>query len=95
MLRDTIYKLGVTPSIKENFSETVLPNKKRALSPEKIIIDLIALELVYIEEMKKLLKDIKNELVKRVIERIIKDDELHLKTLKSRLNAFGKFNRAD
>lgn len=95
LLRDTIYKLGVTPSIKENFSETVLSNKKRALSPEKIIIDLIALELVFIDEMKKLLKDIENELVKSVIERIIKDDELHLKTLKSRLKAFGKFNRAD
>lgn len=84
-----LYQLGVDPIF------TTLPPYKYGFfttscvqfskTPQKMLMDDISAELVGIEEYRKMLTLLNNEQVGAIISRIILDEELHVKTLKARL----------
>ena len=57
---------------------------------KKILLDVLALELVSIEEHKKTLAMLFNERAKSVIARIIKDEEMHVQRIESLLAKYNE-----
>ncbi|MBQ3219692.1 MAG: manganese catalase family protein [Clostridia bacterium] len=92
ILGETLCSLGVDPIFtvyppyKSDFYSTSSIIFSR--SPEKMLMDAITGELVAINEYKRMLKCLKNEQVATVIERIVLDEELHVRVLKEKFNAY-------
>ena len=87
LLGQTLKNLGAH-SIFNNYPQCVKPSSfchyKKEL--DKMIIDDISSEMESIQIYSSMLKNLNNEKVKKVIERIVLDEELHLKVLKELLN---------
>ena len=88
MLGKLLIQLGIDPIFTElppfkcdYFTTANLTYSKTAT---KMIKDAILLEMTQIAEYKAMLMQIENESVKKVLERIVLDEELHLSHLKQR-----------
>ena len=89
ILGNLLEKLGVDsrhlkliPHVIDNGGITRLEGKKNL---KKALLDGLSFELVSIETYKKLLKRLKNQKVKSVIERIILDEEYHAEALRQKI----------
>ena len=76
------YPLG-----KEFYNTSAVANSK---TPQKMLLDNIAGELLAIEDYKKMIATLNNEQVASVITRIKMDEELHVLALKSQMEKFCK-----
>ena len=93
ILAQTLCSLGVDPVFttcppyhSEYYSTSGITFSK---TPEKMLMDAITGEMVAVNEYKRMLKNLSNERVATIIERILLDEELHVKVLKEK---FDKFN---
>ena len=87
LLGETLKRLGAN-SIFNDFPQCVKPSGGCVYGKvlDKMIVDDISGEMQAIQIYNSMLKNLSNQKVKRVIERIILDEELHLKVLKELLN---------
>lgn len=90
ILGKTLKKLGAN-SIFYDFPQQVRPinfcgNLLNGKDLNRMILDDIVGEMIAIEKYEKMQDALSNEYVKKVIERIVLDEKLHLKTLKECLN---------
>lgn len=86
LLGTALIKMGVNPvytanpPLKNNFYNT--SHISYSTSPQKMILDDIAGEMKAIEEYEYMLTKLNNEIIEGLIQRILLDEQLHLKTLK-------------
>ena len=87
LLGQTLKKLGAN-SIFTDFPQCIKPTKFYCSEKDanKSILDDIASEMQAIHIYQSMSKNLTNEQVKNIIERIILDEELHIKVLKEWLN---------
>ena len=94
LLYDLLEKLGAPQQatmLKSVRREWVKPPAQYGKNKEKkILLDVLALELVSIEEHKKTLAMLFNERAKSVIARIIKDEEMHVQRIESLLAKYNE-----
>ena len=95
ILAQAMEKLGIAPRYVQ------YPNSKiyydtacvsQSVTPQKMIMDDIQVELNAIAEYNKMLFVLKNEEVQAIISRIILDEQLHLETLKQMLESLAPPN---
>lgn len=87
LLGETLKRLGAY-SIFSDFTQCVKPSGFCPFNKglNKMLVDNISGEMQAIQIYNSMLKNLNNEKVKKVIERIVLDEELHLKALKELLN---------
>lgn len=85
-LYKTLYFLGVRPKLNENNKHFCAKKEIKSQTLSEIFLDALAMESVAVNEYLSVLNKLKNEKVKKIIERILLDERLHCNILQEKFS---------